>query len=122
MTRREFNKLVRLAYAEIPGFFRERLVNLEISVRSLPGPEAGRWRGSRTLLGLYSGLNRQQMCETDPGAHLPARIYLYQSNIDTRSGATEGVLDRVRTTLRHELAHHFGFSEKELRRVWPEGA
>ncbi|MFA5137883.1 MAG: metallopeptidase family protein [Elusimicrobiota bacterium] len=122
MTRKAFLRLVRRAYAEVPDFFRERLVNLEISVRSLPGPEAGRWRGSRALLGLYSGLTRQQMCETDPGAHLPARIYLYQVNIESGSGTPKAVLEQVRTTLRHELAHHFGFSEKDLRRVWPEGA
>lgn len=122
MTRKAFLRLVRSAYAEIPEFFQEKLLNLEISVRSLPGPEAGRWRGSRNLLGLYSGLTRQQMCETDPGAHLPARIYLYQNNIDSRSGVPDEVLEQVRTTLRHELAHHFGFSEKDLKRAWPEGA
>jgi predicted Zn-dependent protease with MMP-like domain len=28
----------------------------------------------------------------------------------------------VRLTLRHELAHHFGFDDDDLAAAWPEGA
>lgn len=108
--------------AEIPQRFRERILNLEISVKNLPGPEAGRLKGSRNLLGLYSGLSRAEMAGPDASGYLPARILLYQLNIMAGCRDEDEVRKAVRTTLRHELAHHFGFSDKDLRRVWPEGA
>ena len=30
-----------------------------------------------------------------------------------------GLQAEIRATLRHELAHHFGFTDKELDRLWP---
>ena len=121
-TRGRFLLLSEKAFAEIPRTFRKLLYNLEISVVDLPGPEAGRWRGSKNLLGLYSGLSRSEMKSPDSSAHLPARIFLYQRNIESRCRDEARLLGMIRTTLRHELAHHFGFSDEDLRRKWPEGA
>ena len=114
MAQREFEGL--------PPQVRRLLHNVEIGVKALPGAEAGRWKGSRRLLGLYSGLTREQMLSPMTGTHLPSRIVLYQRNLEDGCGSPDELSRRVATTLRHEIAHHFGFSEEELRRAWPEGA
>ena len=101
VTRAKFERLAEAALADIPGQFRDLIVDLEISAKAVPGPEAGRWRGSKTLLGLYTGLRRTDMTSPYSGSHEPARIILYQSNIESLC-RDEGELSRhVRTTLRH---------------------
>ncbi len=122
VSRTAFHAAAERALSEIPRAFRELLFNVEIDVKSAPGPEAGRWEGSRTLLGLYTGLTRADMRSTAAGTHLPARIVLYQRNIEALCGDAEELSRRIRLTLRHELAHHFGFSDQDLRDRWPEGA
>lgn len=120
--RSRFERLAEAALEDIPPAFRELILDVEIAVRGLPGPEAGRWRGSRTLLGLYQGLTRAQMASPYSGSHEPARILLYQSNIEAYCRDEDELARRISTTLRHELAHHFGFTDRELRERWPEGA
>ena len=120
--RSRFERLAEAALAEIPGQFRDLIVDLEISVKAAPGPEAGRWRGSQTLLGLYQGLRRADMLSPYSGSHEPARIILYQRNIESLCRDEAELFRQVRITLRHELAHHFGFSDDDLRQRWPEGA
>lgn len=122
VARARFEQLTEEALEAIPPAFRELILDVEIAVKALPGPEAGRWRGSRTLLGLYQGLTRAQMASPFSGSHEPARILLYQRNIESFCRGEEELAQRVRTTLRHELAHHFGFTDRELREKWPEGA
>ncbi|MBI4346001.1 MAG: metallopeptidase family protein [Elusimicrobia bacterium] len=122
VSRARFESMAEEAFEEIPDPFRELLYNVSIEVRSTPGPEAGKWNGSGTLLGLYAGLDRAEMQRTDSGTYMPARVILYQKNIQ-RDCANEAELEAaIRTTLRHELAHHFGFSDAELKEKWPEGA
>ena len=120
--RARFERLAEAALADIPGQFRDLIVDLEISVKAAPGPEAGRWRGSQTLLGLYQGLRRADMLSPFAGSHEPARITLYQKNIESLCRDEEELARQIRTTLRHELAHHFGFSDQDLKEKWPEGA
>ena len=122
VSRSRFERLAEASLAEIPEQFRELIVDLEISVKAVPGPEAGRWRGSRTLLGLYSGLQRADMVSPYSGSHPPARIILYQRNIEGLCPDEAALARQIRTTLRHELAHHFGFSDEDLKEKWPEGA
>jgi len=113
---------VESALKGIPQLFRGLIVNLEISVQGLPGPEAGRWQGSRDLLGLYKGLPRADMATPLSGAHPPARVILYQRNIEALCPDEAELGRHVQLTLRHELAHHFGFTDEDLKRCWPEGA
>lgn len=101
---------------------RELLYNLEIDVMDAPGPEAGKWKGSSSLLGLYKGLPRGSMASPLTGSYLPARIILYRRNIESQCEDEAQLLIRIRLTLRHEIAHHFGFSEEDIRRRWPQGA
>lgn len=120
MTSSEFDALVEAALSEIPREFLDLLANLEISVRERPGREAGRWKGSPTLLGLYIGPTREELVAGQ--AAEPGRIVLYRRNIAAGCPTPEALKRQIRLTLRHELAHHFGFSDRDLRERWPEGA
>lgn len=122
VTRARIESLAEQALEELPAEFRDRLTNLHIEVRVAPGPEAGRLNRSGELLGLYVGMTREEMLRSDSGSYLPARVVLYQKNLQ-RGCRNEAELEAaVRTTLRHELAHHFGFTEDDIREKWPEGA
>jgi predicted Zn-dependent protease with MMP-like domain len=122
VTRARFERLAEAALADIPEQFRDLIVDLEISVQATPGPESGRWNGSSQLLGLYHGLKRADMVSPYSGSHPPARIILYQRNIESICPDEDELSRRIRITMRHELAHHFGFSDEELKEKWPEGA
>ncbi len=122
VSRGRFERLAEAALADIPRQFRDLIVDLEISVKAVPGPEAGRWRGSKNLLGLYQGLQRADMLSPYSGSHEPARITLYQRNIESLCRDEDELSRQIHITLRHELAHHFGFSDRDLRKKWPDGA
>lgn len=122
VSRELFEKMAEDALAGVPRRFLKVLVNVEISVQARPGPEAGRWVGSKDLLGLYTGLTREEMLMTQAGSFAPARVVLYQANLEAGCATEAELRARVAVTLRHELAHHFGFSDEDLRKKWPEGA
>ncbi len=122
LTRKRFDQLAQAGLSELPDDIRRLLYNLEIDVRALPGAEAGRLKGSKTLLGLYTGLSRQDMMSPYSGSYLPARILLYQRNLEAACPSEAELKSRIRLTLRHEIAHHLGFSEEDIKRRWPEGA
>ncbi len=121
VAREEFERLAEAALREVPREFLDLLVGLEISVSPLPGPEAEDEEGSRDLLGLYVGPERAEMLATTAPLE-PARVLLYQRNLEEACRTRAELVREIRLTLRHELAHHFGFSDEELEERWPQGA
>lgn len=116
LSRAEFHELAEREFSALPDGLKRLLRNLEIATMARPGREAGKWEGSTKLLGLYKGLLRADM-GPEAGAHLPARIILYQRNLEANC-ATMAELERgVRDTLRHELGHHLGMDDAALRRL-----
>jgi predicted Zn-dependent protease with MMP-like domain len=119
MEREEFERLVLKAVDELPEEFREKLDNVDIVVEDLPGPsQTGRLRlrSPLQLLGLYEGvpaIKRGSAYSMVP----PDKITLFKKSIEYKcriSGQIEREIGRV---LRHEIAHHFGYDEKTLRRI-----
>lgn len=108
--------------ASIPKPLRDLLVNVSIEVRDDPGTEAQELDDTSELLGLYDGPTREEMLRTDSYGCLPAKVYLYQLNMEDSVTTVDALRRELRLTLRHELAHHFGFDDADLQRVWPEGA
>jgi predicted Zn-dependent protease with MMP-like domain len=120
--RARFERLAEMALADIPKRYRDLIVDLEISVKAKPGPESTCSQGSAALLGLYAGLRRADMASPYSGSHEPARIILYQRNIESLCRDEKELSRQIQITLRHELAHHFGFSDQDLKKKWPAGA
>ena len=120
MTREEFEECVSQAIAHLPPGIRRRLANLDFVIEEEPrapaAPEHVISRGG-ILLGLYQGtpLDRRM---TQYAFALPDKITLFQSAIEFVGGQDDGrVRQLIEETVRHEVAHHIGFDEKQVRNL-----
>jgi predicted Zn-dependent protease with MMP-like domain len=80
-----------------------------------------------TLLGLYEGRPLTHPSVFEP-FHLPDRITVFQGPHERLARNREELVRLVEQTLWHEIAHHFGMNEREvraagqlrrMRRLWP---
>lgn len=104
----EFELLVEDALRLIPWRFRRRMNNVAIVVEKEP-PRPG-------LLGLYQGrplANRSVF----QGFTLPDKITIFQGPHERLSRTREELEQMVADTVWHEIAHHFGMDEREVRRA-----
>lgn len=115
MTRGRFLRLVRRALAGLPPIFRERLSNVDIVVKQRPGPtdrrEADLAPGD-TLYGFYSGVPLTE--RGGYGLVLPDKITIFQEPLERDFPKEAELVEEVRKTVLHEIAHHFGISDEEL--------
>ena len=105
-----FARLVARALDELPAEFRERMRNIEIVVDDEPSPE--QMRGGAELLGLYEGVPLTDRGAMEP--YLPDRISIFRGPIERISASPRRQAEIVRDTVVHEIAHHFGISDKRL--------
>jgi len=119
MNREEFEKLVEQGIAEIPQKFREKMKNVEIVIEDRPNRlqlQQAKVRPGGSLFGLYQGIP-----QTKRGAFyanvLPDKITLFQKVIEDFAKTPEEIKERVKRTIWHEIAHHFGFNEREVRQL-----
>ena len=110
LRRARFARLVRNALAELPPEFRERIRNLEIVIEDEPSPD--QIRGEGTLLGLYEGVPLTARGAQEP--YLPDRICIFRRPIERMSSSPRRQAAIVRDTVVHEVAHHFGISDRRL--------
>ena len=64
------------------------------------------------LLGLYEGIPLTEREEYS--MVLPDKITLYQKSIETICADNDEIIEQVRETVVHEVAHHFGLSDAAL--------
>ena len=117
MQREDFERLVDEAWEAIPLSFRERFSNLSIFVEDEPSREhlrAGGVPPGPTLLGLYQGVPLSRRGWGYSMA-LPDRVTLFQGPIQRAARSRREIPQIVYDTLWHELAHHLGMDEKEVR-------
>jgi predicted Zn-dependent protease with MMP-like domain len=111
-----FEKMVEAALASIPFEFQEQIANLAVLVESEPDEEVLERVGvheGETLLGLYQGVPLTSYGQRH--AILPQRITIYQRNIEAYChGDPELIQEQVRSTVLHEVAHHFGMDHEEM--------
>jgi len=116
LSRQEFRRLVSEAIASLPPQVAERLQNVEVVVEDRPTREELAVAGvepSETLFGLYTGTPLTERGSWY-GLVLPDKIILYQRSIEEVCRTKREVREQIRTTLMHEIGHHFGLSEDEL--------
>lgn len=65
------------------------------------------------LLGLYEGIPLTER-EMYGGLELPDRVTIYRLALCDFCSSVEHVIDEVRITVVHELAHHFGIDDDHL--------
>ncbi len=118
MTRKEFEKLVMRALDELPGEFKDKLQNVDVVVEDevdadvIKRPGLG---GKGRLLGLYQGVPLKDRTHYY-GLVMPDKITLYKLNIECacQTGGMD-IYEEVRHVIQHEIAHHFGISDKRLK-------
>ncbi len=113
----EFARQLERARAELPPQFREHLEHVGLIVQDLPAEELLRedepWLNPE-LLGLFSGVPVDGQSYLGPGGELPARIYLFQRNLERTVTCPDELAEQIRVTLFHELGHYLGMDEEEL--------
>ena len=116
ITNREFVRLVRQAYGEMPGEVLRSLDNVDVVVEEWPGPDdQDLITGEGSLFGLYSGVPLTEREGGDP--LLPDRIVIYRQPI-LRSCTSRTQAEReIKVTLWHEIGHYLGMSEDDLHRL-----
>jgi predicted Zn-dependent protease with MMP-like domain len=115
----EFENLVQQAISEIPESFRSLLDNVVVEIEAEPAPKdlaECEIDDPTELLGLYHGTPLTER-SIEMGAQLPDRISIYQRNIEAVCQTREEIVEQVRTTVLHEIGHHFGMDEDDLSEV-----
>jgi predicted Zn-dependent protease with MMP-like domain len=111
-----FETLVAEALASIPAAFQVQMANLALLIESEADEEVLARVGTRpgyTLLGLYEGVPLSTYGHAQ--ALLPERITIYQRAIEAYChGDPERIREQVRSTVLHEVAHHFGIDHAEM--------
>ncbi len=136
MEREKFEKLVKEGIKDIPERFLKKLDNVDIIIEDMPTPyqlRKLRVRENSLIFGLYEGV--PQTKRENYGQVLPDKITIFQkpieqaarsSVVDETSSHLNASLDLrlarvikeiVKNTVWHEIAHHFGFDEREVREM-----
>ena len=101
-----FEDHVRAALESLPADLREAMSNVEIVVED-QNPE------DPDLFGLYLGIPLPE--RHDYAGVLPDKIAIYRVPLEEEFGDDPEVLvEEIRITVIHELAHHFGLDEDRL--------
>lgn len=120
MTRRAFEKMVRVALRKLPKEFGDMLQNVDVVVEEEPDARSLkrlRLGGRGRLLGLYEGVPLKDRTQYY-GMVLPDKITLFKKNI-LRTCTMRGldVGEEIAHVVQHEIAHHFGISDKRLKEL-----
>jgi predicted Zn-dependent protease with MMP-like domain len=119
MEHEEFEKLVVEAVGDLPKEIRQKMENVAITVNETPSQEQLRKTGVRRgefLLGLYEGIP-QSAWGKGFGGNLPDKITIFQKSILNFAATAIEIKNMVKEVVWHEIAHHFGFNEKEVRKL-----
>jgi predicted Zn-dependent protease with MMP-like domain len=119
-TTEDWNRWIEEGIMEIAPHLRAEINNVAILLEDEPSKEVREREGladDETLLGLYHGVPlTQRGIHYGVGETLPDTITLYKDPIREEAAETDGDTGRVlRETLWHEIGHHFGLGEHEVR-------
>jgi predicted Zn-dependent protease with MMP-like domain len=115
-----FDAAVAAAIETLPEPYRSQLASVAIVVQDEPDPDQLASVQARGLLGLYQGVPRTAYGADH--APLPSKITLFRGPHMRVYRTPDAIMDGVRETLDHEVAHHLGISDErliELRRQRP---
>lgn len=110
-----FEELVSQAMESLPERFLDHLDNVIVLVEREPTREQLAYHGlgpGETLLGLYEGVPMTERGSYSP--LMPDRITIFQRPIESHSRSEEELVEQVRDTVVHEVAHFFGIDDDRL--------
>ncbi len=107
MSAERFDALVDEALDGIPDELARLVRNVVVLVEEEAPPD------DPDLLGLYDGVAlTERTGEMLP--ELPDRIFIYRNNLLDMCESEQELVDEVRITVVHEVAHHFGINDARL--------
>ena len=115
MERTTFETLVRRVLSAIPREFRAYLENVDVIVEDWPTTvqlKTHSLTDEDVLLGLYEGVPLTE--RHDYVRVLPDRITIFQGSIEMICESEEQMVEEIRITVVHEVAHHFGIDDARL--------
>ncbi|MBO03974.1 MAG: hypothetical protein CL731_03030 [Chloroflexi bacterium] len=115
ISREHFEDLVREAVMSLPENFRSKMDNVNIILAEEPTPSQLADNGLThrdVLYGLYEGVPLPERGSYMP--ELPDLITIFQTPIERAARDIDELQDQIVTTVRHEVAHYFGFSDLEI--------
>ena len=107
--------MIHRAIGQIPEALSAYLDNVDIVVEDWPAQDqlAGHViEDGDLLLGLYEGVPLTE--RSDYGMVLPDKITLFQKSVEAICASNEEIIEQVRETVVHEVAHHFGIDDERL--------
>lgn len=113
-----FQELINQALEVLPGEHAKNIQNVAILYENEPTPtqrEMLQLRGDQTLLGLYEGVPlsaRQGMTRL-----LPDKITLFKRPLESQASTEAELLEAIRHTLWHEIAHYYGLDHGKIREL-----
>ncbi|MEJ0021402.1 MAG: metallopeptidase family protein [Candidatus Doudnabacteria bacterium] len=119
MNDEEFEQLVNDGIEAIPQKFLDLLNNVAIVIEQEPNPEQIQKHNlvhGRTLLGLYEGVPQSRR-GANYTAVLPDKITIFRGPILRIAVEPDRIKQMVKDTVWHEIAHHFGMDEAEVRKA-----
>jgi predicted Zn-dependent protease with MMP-like domain len=121
MTREEFETIVVEAVDDLPEKFARALDNVGIVIEDWPSPDdlsSVNAHPGVTLFGLYRGIPIPQRGSNYSA--LPDKIAIFAGPILDFFPDPEDAKKQIRSTVLHEIGHHFGMNEEEIRRAESE--
>ena len=119
MNKKDFEELVERGIMAIPKKFLRKLDNVAIVIEDEPTPAKKKKLNiytNWTLLGLYEGVSQTRR-GANYNAVLPDKITIFQKPIERDAQDEEDLKEIVKNTVWHEIAHHFGMSETQVRQT-----
>jgi len=111
VNRRAFERIVRETMEGLPDWVLGRIHNLEVLVEEEPTEEQDP-HGER-LLGLYDGLSLPER-GADYAGVMPDVVYIFRKPHLELDLPEDELVEEIRRTLLHELAHYFGIEDDHL--------
>jgi len=117
LNQQDIRKEVVRIVDKLPRRFREQLRNVEFVVESRPSADLLRAEGldprHDSLYGIYQGVPLPERSSLDPPL-LPDKITIFAEPLLEDFSDPDELLDEVRLTVIHEIAHYFGMDEDEI--------
>jgi len=110
---KQFEKIVELTLDNLPEKFKNQLNNVAIFAADEPTEEQlnkVNLKKGDLLFGLFEGFAQGR--KLNFGAVLPDRITIFRKAILSQSDNEKELKQKIISTVKHEIAHHFGSDER----------
>lgn len=122
MSMKEFGRLVRQVMETLPKEFEPYMDNVIVDVAPEPDEELLRQAGftedeiaaGETLLGLFEPLDAGGLALDEHDG--PHRLWIFRNPHEEEFDDPKRLRTEIRKTVIHELAHHFGWTDRDLQK------